>query len=146
MSASFEEIEKIRLLKAKYCRYIDTKNFEEWGKLFTPNAELTFYNLDGSPQYHFSSVAALLSATKDGFADAQTIHQLHNSEIEFISDTEVRAIWSMEDVQIFPASGDNPKNTVHGYGFYHDTWRLIDGEWKLAVLELRRIILDIRQS
>ncbi|WP_167760364.1 nuclear transport factor 2 family protein [Paraburkholderia pallida] len=146
MSLPVEEIEEIRQRKAQYCRYLDTKKFDEWENLFIPDASVTFYNVDGSPQYHFSSIAELSSVTRNGFASAQTIHQLHNSEIELKSDTEAHAIWSMEDLQIFPAEGRNPTNTVHGYGFYHDTWKLIDGEWKLAVMELRRIVLDVRQS
>jgi hypothetical protein len=37
--------------------------------------------------------------------------------------------------------GDNPSKTMHGYGFYYETWELVNGEWKLARLELRRNIV-----
>ena len=30
--------EEIRRLKARYCRFLDTKQWEKWGDLFTPDA------------------------------------------------------------------------------------------------------------
>ena len=56
-------MESIRQRKAKYCRYLDTKQFDAWEALFMPDAK----------------------------------NQIHNSEIDFTSESEATAIWSMED-------------------------------------------------
>jgi hypothetical protein len=43
-----EIIEAIRDRKAKYCRYLDTKQFDAWERLFAPDARITFYAPDGA--------------------------------------------------------------------------------------------------
>lgn len=34
-SNTFEDIEQIKQLKAKYFRFVDTKQWDAWGELFT---------------------------------------------------------------------------------------------------------------
>jgi 3-phenylpropionate/cinnamic acid dioxygenase small subunit len=141
MALDLEAVERIRQQKAKYCRYLDTKQFDAWESLFKPDAKIIFYNLDNSVLAEFSSIAELSRMSRGLFATTRTIHQTHNSEIEFKSPTEASAIWSMEDWHVYAPEGDNPSKTMHGYGFYHETWELMNGEWKLARLELRRNIV-----
>jgi hypothetical protein len=143
MKNQLEEKEMIRTRKAQYCRFLDTKQFEQWEKLFNPGAKITFYGVDSRVLMSFDSFEAFASLTRDLFATAQTIHQVHNSEIEFKSDTEASAIWSMEDWHIYAPVDGNPSKTLHGYGHYHETWKLIDGAWVIASIELRRTILEL---
>jgi hypothetical protein len=141
MPLQLEAMELIRQRKAKYCRYLDTKQFDKWEQLFKSDAKIVFYNIDNLVKVEFGSVAEFFPGTRGLFSTAQTIHQTHNSEIEFKSDTEATAIWSMEDWHIYAPEGGNPSKTMHGYGFYYETWELVNGEWKLASLELRRNIV-----
>jgi len=62
---------------------------------------------------------------------AQSSYQVHNDELAQVSDTEIRAIWSMEDCVIFPEAdaGATRPARHHGYGHYHETWVLEDGAW-----------------
>lgn len=133
--------ELIRDRKAKYCRYLDTKQFDQWEALYKPDAKIIFYNLDNSVLAEFKSIAELSPMTRELFATTQTIHQTHNSEIEFKSPTVASAIWSMEDWHIYAPEEGKPSKTMHGYGFYYETWELINDEWMLASLELRRNIV-----
>ena len=133
--------ELIRERKAKYCRCLDTKQFEQWEALFKPDAQIIFYNLDNSILAEFNSIAELSSMTRRLFATTQTIHQTHNSEIGFRSPTVASAIWSMEDWHIYAPEEGKPSKTMHGYGFYYETWELINDEWMLASLELHRNIV-----
>ena len=91
----------------------------------------------------FDSIVEMGRMTRDLFADTHTIHQTHNSEIEFRSETEAQAIWSMEDRHIHASQDGSPPKTLHGFGFYHETWKLLDGQWRIARLELHRNILEI---
>jgi hypothetical protein len=141
MAMNLEAMEQIRQRKAKYCRYLDKKLFDAWESIFAPDATITFYNIDGSVIADFKSIAELSALTRELFATTQTIHQTHNSEIEFKSATEASAIWSMEDWHIYSAEGGNSSKTMHGYGFYHEIWKLLAGEWMLARMELRRSII-----
>lgn len=133
--------ELIRDRKAKYCRFLDTKQFDNWEALFKPDARIVFYNLDNSVLAEFKTIAELSPMTRRLFATTQTVHQTHNSEIEFQSNTQASAIWSMEDWHIYAPESDKPSKTMHGYGFYYETWELIDDSWVIASLELRRTIV-----
>ncbi len=137
-------MELIRQRKAQYCRYLDTKQFDEWVKLFSPDAKITFYGLDNKVMVEFDSIDKFAGPTRSLFATTQTIHQVHNSEIEFKSDSEVSAIWSMEDWHIYAPVEGSPSKSMHGYGHYYETWRLLDGSWVVTQLELRRTILELK--
>ena len=115
---SVEELiatEQIRQQKARYCRYLDTKQFDEWEALFKPDAHIAFYNPDASVLGEYNNIAELAPLARKVFGARQTAHQLHNSEIEFTSETTATAIWSMADCQIHPAKGDEPEKTELAY-------------------------------
>lgn len=134
--------EVIRDRKAKYCRFLDTKQFDQWEALFKPDAKIIFYNVDNTVLAEFKSIAEFAPMSRGLFASAQTVHQTHNSEIEFKSDTVASAIWSMEDWHVYASDDGKPSKTMHGYGFYYETWELIKGSWMLASLELRRTVVQ----
>ncbi len=136
-------INTIRVRKAKYCRFVDTKRWSDLADLLVEKPELRFFDPDGKLLYAFDSTAEWIQLMENYLAGAHTIHQVHNDEIEMISDSEVRAIWSMEDYLILAEGGDRPAS-MHGYGHYHETWKSVDGSWRIAVLELRRTILEIK--
>jgi 3-phenylpropionate/cinnamic acid dioxygenase small subunit len=138
-----ELVEDIRDRKAKYCRYLDTKQFDAWEQLFTNDVRITFYGTDRQVLLDVTSFDEFSRLTRQLFATTRTIHQVHNSEITLKSELEAEAIWSMEDWHIYTPTEENPAKTLHGYGHYYETWRLVDGLWKIARLELRRIILEI---
>lgn len=92
MSMNLEAMESIRLQKARYCRLLDTKPFDAWVQVFKPDAEIIFYDLDGSVMAAFSSIGELAPLTRQMFSTTQTIHQTHNSEIEFHSASRATAI------------------------------------------------------
>jgi hypothetical protein len=132
----------IREQKAKYCRFVDTKQWDKLCELLIEWPRLRFYDPDGTLLFAFDSAVEWLDLTSTMLEGARTIHQVHNDEIEFISNEEVRVTWSMEDYIIFAEGGDGPKS-LHGWGHYHETWRLIGASWRLSDLELRRTILQI---
>lgn len=130
----------VRTQKAKYCRHLDTKQFDEWEALFKPNASIIFYNPDQTILGKFDSIAELSPLARKVFGARVTAHQIHNSEIEVNSDRVVTAIWSMSDCQIHPAAEGEPVKAEHGYGFFHETWERVGEAWLIASLELRRTI------
>jgi 3-phenylpropionate/cinnamic acid dioxygenase small subunit len=143
MQHNLEVLEEIRDRKAKYCRYLDTKQFDDWERLFCTNAHITFYGPDGEVLLDFNDLTEFSRLTRALFATTRTIHQVHNSEITLIAEGEAHAIWSMEDWHIYSPTKETPAKSMNGYGHYHETWRLVDGLWKIARLELRRINLQL---
>jgi 3-phenylpropionate/cinnamic acid dioxygenase small subunit len=143
MRRNLKVMEEIRDRKAKYCRYLDTKQFDDWEGLFCADARITFYGPDGEVLLDFNSFAEFCRLTRILFSTTRTIHHVHNSEITLISEVEAHAIWSMEDWHIYSSTENNPAKSMNGYGHYFETWRLVDGLWKIARLELKRVILQL---
>ena len=143
MPSELELKELIRDRKAKYCRYLDAKQYDEWEKLFSADAKVTFYKPDGTIMMAYDNVGKFFVGTRHFFATTVTVHQTHNSEIEFKSDMEASAIWAMEDWHRYTPTPERRAMSMHGYGHYHETWRLVDAEWVIASLELRRLLVDV---
>jgi hypothetical protein len=136
------EIEAIRLLKARYFRCIDTKEWDTWLDLFTDDATLSWdqavstFGADPKRSESLRGRQAIAGFVPVNLAKAQTVHQGFTGEIEIISDTDARAIWPMEDIV------DYGGNVFHGYGHYHETYRKEHGRWRIATEHLSRIRLS----
>ncbi|MDR7134387.1 3-phenylpropionate/cinnamic acid dioxygenase small subunit [Lysobacter niastensis] len=135
-------IEQIRVSKARYCRYLDTKQWNAFAALFTEDATARIVAPDGGLIAAFDSASTFVGAARQFLENAQSIHQVHNDELAILSPNEITAIWSMEDYIVFPTASANEPASVHGYGHYHETWLRTDGTWRIARLELRRTIFE----
>lgn len=147
---STSPIEQVRAAKARYARFVDTKQWDAASALFIGTPQILVYDVANQLIVSFDSreayVEAYVEACRGYLEGAHSSHQVHNDELVQVSDTEIRAIWSMEDCVIFPeedASADPRPARHHGYGHYHETWLLEDGTWRIARIELRRTILEI---
>lgn len=142
MSASWEITEVISRKKALCGRYIDTKQWDKLSSIALPDAELRFFEPDGSLTHVGRTPLAFSSALECALffhkflSKAQTLHMFGKGELEQTKADEVRAIWPMED-QIILRQGWLSVE-VHGGGYYYETWRQRDQDWFLQSLVLRR--------
>jgi 3-hydroxyisobutyrate dehydrogenase-like beta-hydroxyacid dehydrogenase len=132
------DIEAIKQLKARYFRFIDTKDWESFRDLFTDDCvhhlpEDSPVASMGNDQY-FAMNEALLTP-------GVTTHHGHMPEITLRSETEADGIWAMFDyVQIEPPSG---RVSIMGYGHYVETYRKCpDGMWRISSKRNERLRLD----
>jgi hypothetical protein len=130
--------EEIRGLMARYVRFADTKQWDRLAALFLANASFIPRKVDGSIWHQMSGREQIARTIETSVGSAQPIHHLFSYELDFTSETSVRAVWSMED-WIIP-SGDG--QTMHGFGHYHAIYEKLDGTWFIASLEQTRIKLD----
>lgn len=137
-----QEIEKIKTLKASYCRFIDTKQWTSLSNLLTDDTHLVFKDTKGELLYEFFDRDQLISITSEMLQAAVSIHHVCNPEIELLSPITAKAIWAMEDQIIFPENENTPYQTMHGYGHYYETLEKSGGEWKIKSLTLERLKLD----
>lgn len=136
--------DQVRAAKARYCRHADTKQWDAFASAFVAHPQILIYDAADQLMVSFETREAFVAAARGYLEGAQSIHQVHNEELTQLSDTEINAIWSMEDCVIFPDVADDPRPARHhGYGHYHERWILEDGAWRLARMELRRTILEI---
>ena len=136
--------DQVRAAKARYCRHADTKQWDAFASAFVAHPQILIYDAADQLMVSFETREAYVAAARGNLEGAQSIHQVHNEELTPLADTEINAIWSMEDCVIFPDVADDPRPARHhGYGHYHERWILEDGAWRLARMELRRTILEI---
>ena len=137
-----DDYEAIRRLKARYCRFLDTKDYEAWKALFAPDVvvkldmAISTGGADGQTAPDLNGLDAFVPVVLGGVEHAQTKHHVHTPEIDLTSDTTASAIWAMEDLLLFPDGGE-----LFGAGHYHETYEKRDGGWVITSLHLTRTIL-----
>jgi hypothetical protein len=139
-----EELEAIQQLKARYCRFLDTKDAESWRGVFTTDVVVTLdmaVSTGGADPATAPSVEGVDNFVPNVIAsleNAATMHHCHTPEITATSAITATGIWAMEDWIIF---GDGRE--LHGAGHYHETYEKQDGAWRIKSLHLTRTILRI---
>ena len=131
--------EAIKSCKARYFRHMDTKNWFDWGLVFTQDAHMEVPEagmvVDGR-----SAIVHQVSTALEG---TRTVHHGHMPEIALTGPDTASGIWSMEDYVEFPAAADGSRVGLRGYGHYHEEYRRdTDGQWRIARLRLSRIRID----
>ncbi|NIK68349.1 MULTISPECIES: nuclear transport factor 2 family protein [unclassified Paenibacillus] len=132
-----EDIEQIKQLRARYFRFVDEKKWTEFGELFTSDAKIIAQGQD------FSDMGGMAYGKMIGdlVGRAPTVHHGHMPEIEIIDKDNAKGIWSMEDLLTFP-DAENAYPGHNGYGQYRETYRRVDGVWKISSTVLTRFRMD----
>ncbi|KQY92924.1 hypothetical protein ASD24_21250 [Paenibacillus sp. Root52] len=133
-------LESIRNTKARYCRFIDTKQWDALGGVFAPDAVADF-STEGNPIPVLNGRDTIVQVFRDLVDVAVTVHHVHSAEVEFVSENEAKVISPMEDWVTFPEGNEN--TSFHGFGHYHETFVKIDGEWYIQHTSLKRLRLDM---
>jgi len=137
-------IEQLRQLKARYCRFLDTKRWPDLRSLFTDDCQ--FEGMGNLP----------VSADVDTFVEhvgrrhthTITAHHCHTPEFRFLSVTEARGIWAMEDFVEWQAPEYVSPDWTGFKGFracghYEEAYRHgDDGQWRFTFMRLTRLRMD----
>jgi hypothetical protein len=134
---ALDEIEAIKRLKARYFRLMDTKQWDEWGDVFTEDAHLA---ASPDPNETFSGRADIVKRVSTVLRDARTVHHGHMPEIELTGPDTATGIWAMYDFV------DMPQLVLHGWGHYHEEYAKQGGAWRIRRSRLTRLRLDITQK
>jgi hypothetical protein len=135
-------IEAIRQLKARYCRFVDTKQWERLADVFTPDARLEGFGSvpDGADP------TALIAAISKRLADAITIHHVHTPEIVLTGPDRARGIWPMMDYVDFHTGEQGAEMPADrgwiGWGYYEEDYVRSDGDWRISFMRLARQRMD----
>jgi len=134
--------EQIKDVKARYCRYLDTRDWDGFAALFTEDAVLDVRQDTGSDPFHGRD--AILATVRQAVANAKSSHQVHTPEISFDGPDAADVIWAMQDRVIWePAKSPiAPATGITGYGHYHERYVRQRGLWLIASLTLTRLIID----
>lgn len=136
------EIEAIRNLKGRYFRLLDTKQWEDWGMTFAEDAVLEVdtgvSTWGGDPKTTIGARGReqIREMVRETRHETVTVHQGHTAEIEIISPTTARGVWTMEDIV------DSPAVYRRSHGHYHETYEKAGGSWYIKTLRLTRLRIE----
>jgi len=134
--------DQIHQLKAKYCRFIDTKQWAALRTLFCEDAR--FEGFGSAPSG--ANVETFIQGVSTRLQPTVSVHHCHMPEIDFLTSDIARGIWAMMDYVQW-LNGYSPKEApdgvgFFGYGHYEEEYRREKGEWKFAFLRLTRLRID----
>jgi hypothetical protein len=128
---------EIHMLKARYFRFVDTKDWVALAEVFTPDATLFFPEAQTEPSDLRSGISLIAQALEGSVS----IHHGHMPEIEILSPSSARGIWAMEDRIFWPS--DKPSSLgleyIHGYGHYHEDYARPHDRWLIRTLKVTRL-------
>ncbi len=133
--ANRDAIDQISDLKAKYCRYLDTKSWDQFASLFTHDACMQMEKTSESAIIGPTTIVQML---KKEILTAKTVHQVHPAEFEFNIDGSVSAIWPMQDIV------ENKFYRLNGAGFYREKYVMENGKWFIQHWRLLRTRVDFK--
>ena len=140
---NFQAIDDIRLVKARYCRFLDTKDWESFTSLFTSDAMMDVQEDTGNPA--ITGVALIVEQVKFAVEHAASSHQVHTPEITLDGPDSAQGVWAMQDRVVWQA-GKSPIGgiaSITGYGQYHESYHREDAVWKISALRLSRFHVDM---
>ena len=128
------DIEAIKKLKARYFRLIDTKDWAGFAQVFAEDARMLVPEADVDITGR-DAITESISALLDG---VQTVHHGHMPEIRLTSNTTATDIWALQDTIIWPDG-----SRLLGFGHYHESYELVENEWRIKELTLTRLHMEI---
>ncbi|NIC39383.1 SnoaL-like domain-containing protein [Halomonas desiderata] len=140
------DIEEIKQLKARYCRLIDQKKWQELEADFTVDAAIEIAGAPGGADdiQTFTSARAFVEGLREKMGPLVSVHQVHAPEIELLDAESAQGLWTISDRLVFPDGG--PLKVLQGWGIYHETYRKIEGRWRIASVRLERLLVEPVES
>jgi uncharacterized protein (TIGR02246 family) len=127
------DIEAIKQLKARYVRFVDTKDWEAFRELLTED-----FRLESDAGTH-EGRDAVVSMVSSALAGASTVHHALLPEISIVGPDTATGIWAMED---FITLGGDGALAFQGYGHYHEEYVRTDRGWRLRRIVGTRLRID----
>lgn len=125
-------IEAIKTLRARYCRFLDTKDWDGLRTTLSPDIRLDLPSL--REQGGLRGIEAFIDLVTQWFAVAPSLHANSLPEIDILSSCDAVGIWAQE--HFLPARYRPTIHHGHGYGYSHDRYECVDGRWRIASITL----------
>jgi len=139
-------IEEIRLLKARYFRFLDSKDEKGLASVFASDAILDMSEgsggaIDPSAVIHGAErIARFILSAVEG---ATTVHQGSMPEVVVLTGDKATAVWAMHDVLQWDKNSSMPFQRLVGYGHYHDSYGRNAGRWFIETSKLTRLKVEV---
>jgi hypothetical protein len=132
---SLLDIEAIKVLRSRYTRSIDTKDWDLFRDCLSENSRLV---TEGGVQEGRDTIVAGISAA---LATPITVHHVHQPEIVLTGPDSATGVWAMNDIVEFQRDG-KPVFFLRGCGHYTDGYIRTGDGWKISSSTLSRLRVD----
>ena len=131
------DVEEIKQLRARYCRVVDSQDWDAWGREVITEDFLFDGDGDGGAQKGRDQVIAFVSESLRG---GSTVHHCHTPEIEITGPDSATGIWAMQDHVKLPHDGKTIM--FRGAGHYHEEYVRTAQGWRIKSTKLTRLSVD----
>jgi len=145
--SDLSDLEAIKILKARYFRFVDTKDWSGLASLFADDAVFDIADVGGDLADGTTRLgkAEYLKLHVDILDQCTSVHQGYMPELQLTGPRTAKGIWGMNEYLDFRgAPGPLPgKGTiVRGYGHYYEEYVKEGGEWRISFQHLTRLRVD----
>jgi hypothetical protein len=134
-----QDIVALIALKARYLRFVDTKDWDGLRALFTDDLVVYKPGSDAGPDdIAFSDADSMVSYLRRTLRDAITVHHGYLPELERTDERTASGVGAMDHW-----AEDLLKGTAYrGCGHYHETYDFSDDRWRISRTRLNTIRID----
>lgn len=129
--ANFDDWLGICETKARYCRCLDTKDWDGLADCYTEDLVLDSRPIrDTIVEGRDTAVGNL----RNSLGGVVTVHQVHTPEVRF-EGNEAAVVWALQDYVVLPEEHREKANAkaMTGYGHYHERYRKCpDSIWRIS--------------
>lgn len=133
------DYKEILELKARFVETVDAKDWDGYRAVFTPDEGV----FDFGGDFQVEGGDTFVATVADQLEGAVSVHRAFLPQITFVSPTEAKGSWAVNDYiewQPDPVTGE--RRGQQGFGYEYETYRKVDGTWKIAGWSLKYIRLD----
>jgi hypothetical protein len=124
-------VEDLKRLKARYCRFLDDKQWDNYLALFCADAICSFRDM------RYEKAADFVAHVRARAEGSISVHQCHMPDIDVTTPTQATGIWLMSDRVEFAAG--SARTSFHGFCRYHEKYRFEDGQWRISEMQHIRL-------
>ena len=133
--------EAIKELKARYFRCVDGRDWNGFRQLFMDDASFPSGAARGAIEGADEFVTYVREVIEGNHA--RTVHRGHMPRITIDGPTDAHGSWVLADYIEWPPDGKTgERRGMRGYGRYEDSYRKVDGVWKVASQRLTYLRVD----
>jgi hypothetical protein len=141
LSEELKAMDDIRQLKARYFRYVDTKDWDGLATIFCRDASFDIRGAAGDEyrgegDFVFEGRDGIVTMIRETTGDKVTVHQGHCHEVWVDSPDDARGVIAMQDIISDRRTG---RVILEGWGHYHEAYRREDGQWRIWRSRLSRL-------